>query len=338
MSVELIGYGAFFLTMALTYAIMCLGLNVQWGQTGLFNVGIAGFVAIGAYVSAILTTPDTANRFGGFDLPIAVGWLGAALAAGITAFLIGWLTIRLRADYLAIATFGVAVAVQLCALNLERITGGPFGIGFIPRPFASLAGDPLAFSLLNLGVLAVVALVLYLALERLVRSPWGRVLRAIREDETAALALGKSAVRFRLQAFAIGGGIMGLAGAAQAHFIGFIAPENYLPMLTFQVWAMLIVGGSGNNRGAILGAVLVWGIWAASAAAVSAIFPPEQQARAAALQIVMIGVALCAILLLRPRGILGEVRVVSRHLGRLSPLTRATSIPQNNEPQHVQKP
>ncbi|MEI5678587.1 branched-chain amino acid ABC transporter permease [Mesorhizobium sp. CGMCC 1.15528] len=338
MSVELIGYGAFFLTMALTYAIICLGLNVQWGQTGLFNVGIAGFVAIGAYVSAILTTPDTANRFGGFDLPIAVGWLGAALAAGIIAFLIGWLTIRLRSDYLAIATFGVAVAVQLCALNLERLTGGPFGIGFIPRPFASLAGDPLAFSLLNLGVLVVVVLVLYLALERLVRSPWGRVLRAIREDETAALALGKSAVRFRLQAFAIGGGIMGLAGAAQAHFIGFIAPENYLPMLTFQVWAMLIVGGSGNNRGAILGAVLVWGIWAASAAAVSAIFPPDQQARAAALQIVMIGVALCAILLLRPRGILGEVRVVSRHLGRLSPLKRATSIPQNNEPQHVQKP
>ena len=87
-------------------------------------------------------------------------------------------------------------------------------------------------------------------------------------------------------------------------------------MLTFQVWAMLIVGGSGNNKGAILGAVLVWGIWAASAGAVSELFPPGQQARAAALQIVMIGVALCAILLLRPRGILGEERVVSRHIGR----------------------
>ena len=261
MSVELIGYGCFFLTMALTYAIMCLGLNVQWGQTGLFNVGIAGFVAIGAYVSALLTTPETANRFGGFDLPILVGWLGGALVAALLAFLIGALTIRLRADYLAIATFGVAVTVQLCALNLEPITGGPFGIGFIPRPFASFAGDPLLFSLFNLGVLVVVVALLYLALERLVRSPWGRVLRAIREDETAALALGKSAVKFRLQAFAIGGGIMGLAGAVQAHFIGFIAPENYLPMLTFQVWAMLIVGGSGNNRGAILGAVLVWGLW-----------------------------------------------------------------------------
>ena len=147
------------------------------------------------------------------------------------------------------------------------MTGGPFGIGFIPRPFAGWPAIPLLFSLLNLAVLAVVVVVLYLALERLLRSPWGRVLRAIREDEAAALALGKSAVKFRLQAFAIGGGIMGLAGAAQAHFIGFIAPDNYMPMLTFQVWAMLIVGGSGNNRGAILGAVLVWGIWAGSAGA-----------------------------------------------------------------------
>jgi branched-chain amino acid transport system permease protein len=322
MSVELIGYGCFFLTMALTYAIICLGLNVQWGQTGLFNVGIAGFVAIGAYASALLTTPDTANRLGGFDMPIVVGWLGGAIAAAVIAFLIGALTIRLRADYLAIATFGVAVTVQLCALNLEPITGGPFGIGFIPRPFASFAGDPLLFSLLNLGVLIVVVTLLYLALERLVRSPWGRVLRAIREDEAAALALGKSAVKFRLQAFAIGGGIMGLAGAVQAHFIGFIAPDNYLPMLTFQVWAMLIVGGSGNNRGAILGAVLVWGLWAASAGAVAALFPPGQQARAASLQIVMIGVALCAILLLRPRGILGEEKVVSRHLGKLASALR----------------
>ena len=315
MILDLIGYGAFFLTMALTFAIICLGLNVQWGQTGLFNVGVAGFVAVGAYVSSLLTTPDMAGRLGGFDMPMLVGWIGGALATGFVTLLVGALTIRLRADYLAIATFGVAVAVQLCVLNLESVTGGPFGIGFIPRPFGALAGDPLLFSLLNLAVLAAVVLALYLALERLLRSPWGRVLRAIREDEAAALALGKSAVRFRLQAFTIGGAIMGLAGATQAHFIGFIAPDNYSPTLTFQVWAMLIVGGSGNNRGAILGAIVVWGIWAVSASAVAAVFPPDQQARAASLQIVMIGVALCAILLLRPRGILGEVQVISRHLG-----------------------
>lgn len=306
MSIDLLAYAAFFLTMALTYSVMCLGLNLQWGQTGLFNVGIAAFAAIGAYVSALLTTPPVPDRFGGFDMPIVFGWLGGAAAAGLAAWLVGALTIRLRSDYLAIATFGVAVCVQLCVLNLQGITGGAFGIGFIPRPFSHLAGNALAFGLANLALMAGLVAVLYLALEHLAKSPWGRVLRAIREDEAAAQALGKRPIRFRLQAFTIGGAIMGLAGAAQGHFIGFIAPDNYLPVLTFQVWAMLIVGGSGNNRGAILGAILVWGLWALSAAAVSAFVPPEQQARAASLQIVAIGVGLCAILLLRPRGILGE--------------------------------
>lgn len=317
--IDLFGYGAFFLSMALTYAIICLGLNVQWGQTGLFNVGVAGFVAIGAYASALLTTPDTPDRLGGFGLPIVAGWIGAILAAGLASFLVGALTVRLRADYLAIATFGVAVMVQLCLLNLQGLTGGPFGIGFIPRPFAATATNPALFAALNLALLLAVVAALYLGLERLLRSPWGRVLRAIREDETAARALGKNADRFRLQAFAIGGAIMGLAGAAQAHFIGFIAPENYQPMLTFQVWAMLIAGGSGNNRGAILGAIVVWGLWAFSAPAIAALFPPDQQARAAALRIVLIGVGLCAILLIRPRGLLGETRTVSRHLPKAKP-------------------
>ena len=105
---------------------------------------------------------------------------------------------------------------------------------------------------------------------------------------------------------------MALAGAIQAHFIGFIAPDNYLPILTFQVWAMLIVGGSGNMRGAVLGAVLVWGLWAASAILIEAVAPSGSQARAASLQIVLIGVMLCAILLLRPRGLLGERAFVTR--------------------------
>ena len=312
MSIDLIAYGAFFLTMAFTYAIICLGLNVQWGMTGLFNVGIAAFVAVGAYTSAILTTPETAERFGGFGMPIVVGWLGAAIVSGALSWAVGALTIRLRSDYLAIATFGVAVTVQLCMLNLQSVTGGAFGIGFIPRPFADLQGNALFFSLANCGLMALVVLGLYLGLQHLSRSPWGRVLRAIREDEVAAQALGKRPVRFRLQAFTVGGAIMGLAGAAQAHFIGFIAPDNYMPVLTFQVWAMLIVGGSGNNRGAIAGAIVVWGLWALTAAAVSAFVPPEEQARAAALQIVAIGVGLCLMLLLRPRGLFGEVSPLAR--------------------------
>ncbi|WP_249695951.1 branched-chain amino acid ABC transporter permease [Stappia sp. WLB 29] len=314
MSLEFLAYCAFFLTVALTYAVIVLGLNVQWGQTGLFNVGVAGFVAVGAYVSALLTSPAVEGRFGGLDLPILVGWLGAFVAAGLLSALIGWMTIRLRADYLAISTFGIAVTVQLAVLNLEDVTGGPFGISLIPRPFGDLAGRSLAFSLANLALLVAVVFGLYLMLQHLAKSPWGRALRAIREDEMAAEALGKSPRRFRIEAFALGGAIMGLGGAAQAHFIGFIAPENYLPMLTFQVWAMLIVGGSGNNRGAILGALLVWALWAASSALVEALAPAGEQARAASLQTVIIGVALCAILLFRPQGLLPEPGGARRRL------------------------
>ncbi|MDQ3558606.1 MAG: branched-chain amino acid ABC transporter permease [Pseudomonadota bacterium] len=311
---DLLGYGAFFLVTALTFGILCLGLNLQWGQTGLFNVGVAGFVAIGAYTSALITTPETAGRIGGLGLPIVVGWGSAMLVSGFAAALIGAVTLRLRSDYLAIATFGVAVCIQLLALNLQSVTGGPFGIGFIPRPFASLQGDALGFNLANLALIVALTLAVFLALERLVRSPWGRVLRAIREDEAAATELGKNPAAYRLQAFVIGSAILGLGGAVQAHFIGFIAPENYLPALTFQVWAMLIVGGSGNNRGALLGAIMVWGFWTLSGALVASLFPIEQQARGAALQIVLIGIMLSAILLIRPQGILGEVRTVSRFI------------------------
>ncbi|MGM4984036.1 MULTISPECIES: branched-chain amino acid ABC transporter permease [Rhizobium] len=304
---DILGYGAFFLTTALIFSFITLGLNLQWGLTGLFNVGLAGFVAIGAYTSALLTTPDAAGRFGGFDLPIAVGWLGGMIVAGLAAAIIGVATLRLKSDYLAITTFGVAVVVQLVALNAQSLTGGPFGIGFIPRPFASLAETPLLFNFANLGVVAIVMLVVYLALEHLSHSPWGRVLKALREDERAAVSLGKSARFYRVQAFAVGGAIMGLAGALQAHFVGFIAPDNYVPILTFQVWVMLIVGGSGSNKGAVVGSILVWAIWAGSGALTSALVSPEQQARAASLQIVAIGVMLCVILLVRPGGLFGDM-------------------------------
>lgn len=303
---DLLGYGAFFLTTALIFSLVTLGLNLQWGLTGLFNVGLAGFVAIGAYTSALLTTPDDAARLGGFGLPILVGWLGAMLVGGIAAAITGIATLRLRSDYLAITTFGVAVVVQLVALNAQTLTGGPFGIGFIPRPFGGLAETPLLFNLSNLAVVSVVTLIVYLALEHLSRSPWGRVLKALREDERAAISLGKSARFYRVQAFAVGGAIMALAGALQAHFTGFIAPDNYLPALTFQVWVMLIVGGSGSNIGAVIGSILVWAIWAGSGALTSVLFSPEQQARAASLQIVAIGVMLCVILLVRPNGLFGD--------------------------------
>ncbi len=315
MIADVFAYLVFFTVVALTYALACLGLNLQWGATGLFNVGVAGFVAVGAYTSAILTAPPSPDRLGGLAWPIAAGWIGAALAAGVVALGVGLVTLRLRHDYLAIATFGIAVTIQLLAVNLIPLTGGPFGIHGVPRPFTGAIASPLGRNVAYVALVIALVAAVYVALERLVQSPWGRVLRGIREDETAAAALGKPAAAFRLQAFALGAMVMGLAGAVYAHFIGFVAPEDFLSILTFQVWTMLVVGGSGNNRGAVAGAVAVWALWSASGAALTAVLPQELQARSAALQTVVIGVVLAAVLLVRPRGLLGEATVVSRHAG-----------------------
>jgi len=310
---DVFAYLVFFAVIAGTYALACLGLNLQWGTTGLFNVGVAGFVAVGAYTSAILTSPPSPDRLGGLAWPIVAGWVGAAVAAGVAALAVGAVTLRLRHDYLAIATFGIAVTIQLLAMNLVPLTGGPFGIHGVPRPFTGVVASPLGRNVAYVALVGALVAAVYAALERLVASPWGRVLRGIREDEAAAAALGKSAAMFRLQAFVLGAMAMGLAGAVYAHFIGFVAPEDFLSILTFQVWTMLVVGGSGNNRGAIAGAFAVWALWSASGAALTAVLPQELQARSAALQTVLIGVVLAAVLLVRPRGLLGEATVVSRH-------------------------
>lgn len=309
----LLNYLAFFLVFAAIFGVMTLGLNLQWGFCGLFNVGVAGFVAVGAYASALLTGPPEPDRFGGFGLPVAAGWLGAMLLAGLVALVVGLATLRLREDYLAITTFGIAVVIQLVALNAQALTGGPFGIQSIPKPLAEALGTGLAWNAAYLAVVLGVLGLAWWALERLVASPWGRVLRAIREDELAAASLGKRAAAFRLQAFVLGCMLMGLAGALYAHFVGYIAPEDFLPILTFQVWAMLIVGGSGNNAGAVLGAAVVWLVWSSSGGLIRALLPAAEQARGAALQVVLIGVLIAAILVLRPRGILGERARVSRY-------------------------
>jgi len=305
-------YLVFFLCQALIFGLVCLGLNLQWGFAGLFNVGVVGFFAVGAYAVAILCGPAAAERVGGFDVPVPLGFLGAMLAAGLAALLIGLPTLRLREDYLAIATFGIAVTIQLVALNFESLTGGTHGRVSIPRPLAGLFRDPVAANLFFLAMTAGIVGLAYWALERMVRSPWGRVLRAIREDETAAVSLGKNAFAYRLQAFVIGAMLMGLGGGLHASFIGFVSPDDALPTLTFQIWVMLIVGGSGNNKGALIGAVAVWALWSFSGWFMASVLPSQFQVRAGALQVILIGLVLALVLLLRPRGLIGEETVVSR--------------------------
>src|SRR5215813_2252137 len=308
----MISYLVFFACVVLILGLLTLGLNLQWGFTGLFNAGVVGFYAIGAYTHAILTAAPQPQYLGNLGLPWIVGVLAAMAATALAGWLIGLVTIRLRGDYLAIATFGVAVSIQLVALNWEPLTGGPQGLTRIGKPLARLFDTPFAFNLWFL-ILAVMATI-YWALDRVLMSPWGRVLKAIREDETAAVALGKSARRFRLEAFVLGSTLMGLAGALYVSFIGFVSPFDFLPIVTFQVWAMLIVGGSGNNRGAVLGALVVWAIWAGSGVLVTKLVPPSLAAQGAAVQVILIGLLLMLVLLFRPRGLIGEAAVVSRHV------------------------
>ena len=163
--------------------------------------------------------------------------------SGLAGLAVGVVALRLRSDYLAITTFGIAVTLQLIATNAQWLTGGTFGVQFIPKPLQGWLGTGTPWTLAYLGMVAALLLAVYAGLQTLTRSPWGRVLRAIREDEGAPASLGKRAFLFRLQSFVIGSMLMGLGGAVYAHFVGYIAPEDFLPILTFQIWAMLIVGG-----------------------------------------------------------------------------------------------
>ena len=296
-------YGVFFFTFVGIYAVLSLGLNVQWGFTGQFNIGVAGFFAVGGYVSAIMTTQPSSSHLGGFAQPFLVGVVAAMLFAGLLALLVGLVTVRLRTDYLAIATIGIAEIIRLILKNEEQLTNGVRGIPGIPRPISE---DPIVF----LGVVVAAIVIVYLALERARRSPWGRVLRAIRENEEGSQAAGKNVLRFRLEAFVLGSVIMGLAGALFAHFVGFISPEAYTPeFATFLVWVMLIAGGSGNNKGAILGAIVIWFVWSGTEF-ITGRLPPEIVTQAAALRLLLIGVLIQVILLFRPQGLLPEERPV----------------------------
>ncbi len=319
-------YLAGFVVMAGIYSVFALGLNVQWGHTGLFNIGIAGFFALGAYTSAILTTQPPDPKlfedfvFGGnlaevgflnlgIDLWFVLGLAAAGAVCGAIALMIGYVTLRLRDDYLAIATLGIAESVRLFFLNEKWVANGSKGLYRIPK-FLGEWISPDRYDYLYMVVVLVVLGVLFLAVQQAIRSPWGRVLRAIREDETAAEASGKNVFNFKLQSFILGAVIMGIGGALFAHHVRFLSPLTFDPLLaTFVIWAMLMVGGAGSNLGAILGAFVVWGIWSGTQFLPGVLSNPD-------FRLFMIGALIVAVMLLRPGGILGEQRRRARTTGQ----------------------
>ena len=344
----------FVLNFGLISAIMALGVNLQWGFAGLFNVGIMGFVALGGLATVLVSMPPVgeawaaggirvilalilgaativgailaygalpkgraraigmiailcigffvyravfdggvqaveavnpanAGYLGGLGLPVLLAWpVGGLLAAG-AAWIIGKTALGLRSDYLAIATLGIAEIIIAVLKNEDWLARGVKNVVGLPRPapyeidlqndpafverVGNLGLDPVTAStlwvkLIYAGLFAVVLIVLFVLAQRALHSPWGRMMRAIRDNEVAAEAMGKDVKARHLQVFVLGSAICGIAGAMMTTLDGQLTPGTYQPLrFTFLVWVMVIVGGAGNNLGSVLGGFLIWWLW-----------------------------------------------------------------------------
>lgn len=298
--------------------VLALGLNLQWGHTGLFNAGVAAFMGVGAYAFGMLSTGKYANPGVGWyhwgpdqPLDLILSVLGAMVVAGILGILIAIPTLRLRADYLAIATLALGEIVRLVLKNERHFTGGDQTLAFIPRPFAAFVAPGPFSDGVFMGVAVALALGALLVLDYLTRAPWGRDLRAVREDEEAAMALGKDAFRLKLSAFGIGCAIMGLAGALLASFNKVIVPDQFAPAATFGAYVVVILGGSGNNRGVILGCYLFF-LFTWTTQQVKAYLPGDVNLRLDYVNQIVIGLLLILFILFRPEGVLPERKYVPR--------------------------
>jgi branched-chain amino acid transport system permease protein len=316
----ILSFIASFAIMASIYAIFSMGLNVHWGYTGLLNYGIAGFFALGAYASALVTSRLPTGELAhyvkqafGLGLPFLVGIAAGAVVAGIIAAIVGLLTLRLSEGYLAISTIGIAESIRIFFNNESWLANGPQGLIGIKQPLRGIV-QPASYPFIYLVIVLIFLLIIYVAVERGIRSPWGRVLRAIREDEIMASADGKNVFFFKLQSLVFGAMIMGVGGALYAHYSAAIQPGVFEPLFgTFIIWTMLTLGGTGNNKGAIIGSFIVWALWSWSTFLIMRIVPAGFETRAPYIRYVLIGVLLVLILLKKPKGIVGEERTVSRY-------------------------
>src|SRR4051794_15818621 len=232
---------------ACVYILLAHGLNLHFGFAGLINFGHVGFYAIGGYCSALLTL---------HGVPFWAGFAAGMLAAAVSALPLGLCAIRLRDDYLAIVSLGFSEIVRIVITGEQWLTGGTRGLPGIPRPFATLGPAEAEWAflamlvLLNLAVLALVVVMM--------RSPFGRLVRAIRDDEIAVRAIGKSPALVKIEIFVIGAAIAGLAGAVYVHYVSVATPEQFLPVVTFYVWAALIMGGAGRIGAPVVGSVVIF--------------------------------------------------------------------------------
>lgn len=229
------------------YATLAYSLDLLVGHTGLLSLAQAAFYGLGAYVSGLLAV--------NFGAPFMVGALAGAASATMLSFLVSLPSLRLRGDYFIIATFGFQMIVFSIFSNWIEVTRGPLGIADIPPP--AILGWSISTTSGVAALSCALAALACVLVSQVARSPFGRVLRAIREDEIFAEALGKSTFRFKILAFALSGGVAGCAGALYAHYFTYIDPTSFTAMESVLVLAMVIVGGAGSKWGPLLGAAML---------------------------------------------------------------------------------
>ena len=274
------------------YAILAISLNLEAGFGRLMNFGKVAFFATGAYASTLLSMAGA---------PFIVGLLAGVLLSSLLGFIVALPAVRLRADYLAIVTLSSGEILRLFFLNEQWLTNGPMGIRGIPQPlfFAFRENYLLFYASLVFAFLFIC----YIFSEKIINSPFGRTLKAIRDDEDTAAAFGKDTFRAKIRIFMIGSGMAGISGALFAHYIAFISPDMFFPSLTFSVWTMMVIGGSANNPGVIAGAVFIQVFERGTRFIKDYLTLPFEPSN---LRIIIIGLLLILFILYKPDGIMKE--------------------------------
>lgn len=306
------------LTFAGIYAISAMGLNVHFGLTGLINFGHAAFMGVGAYTT-ILLIPHAAGREGSLNesgLPLLLAIVIGLIASALFGLIIGLPAIRLRGDYLAIVTIASSEIFRLIVRDQEEFTGGVYGVISFSDSFQNKRPkfvENLALSLdVSVGQLWVtisswvIVVLLFFILKRLQHSPWGRTLRAVREDEDAVRALGKNAVWIKLQSFMLGASIAGLSGILLAFNYGTLQVEMFVPLLTFYIWAIMILGGVGSLSGPVFGSILFWSFISETDQLASLIFENADGQQIAGVRFMLVGILIIVLMVFRPSGIMGK--------------------------------
>lgn len=295
-------YGLDFLVFVGIFGIVALSLNLEFGFAGLANFGKVAFFLVGAYTYAVLSQ---------IGVPFYLCLIAGALTSSLFGLLISLPALRLRTDYLAIAILAFGEILRLIVKAERWIAGGVWGINVSPA--ISLAGASFEVdALVNIGLVYFCLLICFVIAQLLANSPYGRVMRAIREDEVAAEALGKDRAKYKAQVLMIGSAMAGVAGGLYAQYLQFIDPYMFMPMITFTVWMMVILGGPANNWGALLGAGLVE-LFAKGANIVATKYPnlPVDPGN---LQYILFGVLIILVLLYRPGGLLKESPIKTKAL------------------------